>query len=107
MQLLPTLLLCFSQGRIPLLNINNRWLTHFSAEEIPILHHKIAAPMDLCAVVTLHGLLESEAVFVDGCFLAVGVWKAAVRVAESVGFVSGFFGQFGVPFWLLFVAAVF
>jgi hypothetical protein len=62
--------------------------------------------MYLCAVISLHGLLESEAVFGDSCFLAVGVWKAAVRVAESVGFVSGFFGQIGVPFWLLFDAAV-
>jgi hypothetical protein len=92
-KLLSALLLRLSQRRIPLLNINNRRFTHFSAEEIPILHNKIAAPMDLCAVVALHCLLESEAVFGDACFLAVGVWESAVGVAKSVGFVSDFFGQ--------------
>jgi hypothetical protein len=89
-----TLLLRLSQRRIPLLNINNSGLTHFSAEEIPLLHYEVAAPMLLLAVVTLHGLLKREAVFCDGCFLAVGVWEAAVGVAESVGFVSCVFGQY-------------
>jgi hypothetical protein len=93
MKHLSSLLLRLSQGRIPLLNVNNRRLTHFSAEEIPVLHHKIPAPMRLLAVVTLHGLLKREAVFGNGRFLAVGVWEAAVGVAESVGFVSCVFGQ--------------
>jgi hypothetical protein len=92
-KLLSALLLSFSQRRIALLDINNCGLPHFGAEEIPVLNHKIAAPMNLFAVVTLHSLLKSEAVFGDGCFLAVGVWETAVGVSEPIGFVSGFFGQ--------------
>jgi len=58
-----TLHLRLSQLGITRFYFDNRGLTFFFTEKIPFLHNKVTAPTDFLAVVPLHGLVESKAVF--------------------------------------------
>jgi hypothetical protein len=62
-QLTLPLLLRLRQLGAPSLNLINRGVTDFFAEKIPFLNHKIAAFPNFGAVVSLHCLVEGEAVF--------------------------------------------
>jgi hypothetical protein len=62
------LLLRLSQLRTPSLNLINRRVTDFFPEKIPLLNHKIAAFPNFLAIVSLHSLVEGEAVFSKAAF---------------------------------------
>jgi len=83
-----TLLLRLSQLGIGSFNLKNRWLPNLPAKKIPLLHHKVAAFADFCAVMPLHSLVKGEAVFGDAAFLAFCMGEPACGIAEAIGFVG-------------------
>jgi hypothetical protein len=88
-----------SQLTVTLLDLKNRWLPLFSTKEVPLLHYKIATPVDFLTIVALHSLVKCEVVFGYVAFLAVCMGESAVGVAKAVGFVLGFFGHMGALFF--------
>ena len=81
-KLLLLFLFCFSHAGVARLDIESNRFPKWLTQKVTFLHHKVAA-WGFCAVVTLQGLVKSEAVtgkvtfFSSACFR-----KSAVGVAE-------------------------